>query len=93
MTNGSSYRPEDLLPFAVVCAELHPTPAKLRRMARRGQFPPLLRVTTRHQLVRRADLEAWKAGRWTVAEQVRAASVVEAVLGGVVNRRRRSRTA
>lgn len=79
----------EFLPLTEVAAALHASPQKLLRMARRGDFPALLRVTTKHYLVRRDDLEAWKAGRWTSTDEVRAALVLEAVRGGVVNRRRR----
>lgn len=81
--------PEDFLALTEVCAELLIEPRKAVRLSRLGKFPPLLRVTSRHYLIRRSDLAQWKAGRWTTAEQARAAIVLEAVRGEVVNRRRR----
>ncbi|MFO0449319.1 MAG: hypothetical protein ACK52I_11790 [Pseudomonadota bacterium] len=65
---------EDFVELREACAELLIEP---------------LRVTSRHYLIRRSDLAQWKAGRWTTAEQARAAIVLEAVRGEVVNRRRR----
>lgn len=82
---------EDFVDLRDVCAELLMEPQKAVRLSRLGKFPPMLRVTSRHYLIRRGDLAEWKAGRWTNAEQARAALVVEAVRGEVVNRRRRDR--
>ena len=83
--------PEDFVALLDVCAELLLKPRQAVRLSRLGKFPPLLRVTSRHYLLRRSDLAEWKAGRWTTAEQSRAALVLEAVRGEVVNRRRRDR--
>lgn len=83
----------ELLPLQAAAAELHVKPQLLRRMARRGQFPELLRVTQKHCLVRRADFEAWKAGRWTRAEETRAALVAEVVRGERHPRNRRAKGA
>jgi hypothetical protein len=80
----------ELIPLREVAARLHVEPARLRRLSLRGDFPALLRVTRSHYLVRRDDLEAWQAGRWTTESAARAALVAEAVRGGVVNRRRRT---
>jgi hypothetical protein len=80
---------EDFVELREACAELLIEPRKAVRLSRLGKFPPLLRVTSRHYLIRRSDLAQWKAGRWTTAEQARAAIVLEAVRGEVVNRRRR----
>lgn len=79
----------EMVPLRAVAAELHIEPAKLRRMARQGAFPPLLRVTQKHYLVARAQVDEWKAGRWTTSEATRAAIIVDAVRGPVVNRRRK----
>lgn len=78
------------MPLRVVAGELSIAERKLRKMSLRGEFPSLLKVTCKHYLVRRADYESWKAGRWTSEIAVRAAMVVDAALGQkVVNRRRK----
>lgn len=85
-------RPLELghVPLADVARELHISARKLVAMSLAGKFPALLKVTPRHYLMKRADLDNWKAGRWTVEIAVRAAMVVDGALGQrVVNRRRR----
>ena len=77
----------ELVPLRAVAAQLHVDPARLRRMSLAGEFPALLRITRKHYLVRRAELEAWQAGRWTTESAARAALVAEAVRGNVRNRR------
>ncbi|MFN6192961.1 MAG: hypothetical protein ACK53T_06645 [Planctomycetota bacterium] len=77
----------EFVPLVQVAAELHTTPAQLRRRSLAGDFPPLLRVSAKHYLLRRVDLQAWQAGRWTTEAAARAAIVAEAVRGEVVNRR------
>lgn len=62
----------DLLDAAQVARELLITLSKLRRMAAAGDYPELLRVSRGCYRVRRADHEAWMAGRWTMAESARA---------------------
>lgn len=44
----------------------------LRRMAERGEYPELLRITRGVYRVRAGDHEAWLASRWTSAEAARA---------------------
>ena len=63
--NETPSKTDDLVPLAEVAAELHTTTQRLSALARAGKFPALLKVTRKHYLVRRADAEAWKAGRWT----------------------------
>lgn len=81
----------DKLTLAEAAADLRTTVAKLRRLHARGQFPALLEVTRKHALVLRADFEAWKAGRWRRSDPEREAIVLDAVRGGVKNRRRKTR--
>ncbi|MBL8752286.1 MAG: hypothetical protein JNK15_03210 [Planctomycetes bacterium] len=82
---------DELVELRAVAATLKTTCDKLRRLSLRGEFPPLLRVTRKHLLVRRAEFEAWQAGRWTTAEATRTAIVVAAARGEVKNRRRKVR--
>src|SRR5262245_10818455 len=64
-----------------------PDVQRLRRKAKRGDFPQLLKVDQRQYLVRRAQFEDWKAGRWTMEEATRTALVVETAREAVRNRR------
>lgn len=89
MTETPTIVDGEFVSLRAVAAELCTTPAHLRRMARAGDFPPLLRVTRKHYVVGREAFAAWKAGRWTTEATARAAIVAEAVRGGVTNRRRR----
>jgi hypothetical protein len=73
--------------LAEAAADLRTTVAKLRRLHKRGQFPALLEVTRKHALLLRSDFEAWKAGRWRSNDPERRAIVLDAVRGGVKNRR------
>ncbi|MGE3171193.1 MAG: hypothetical protein AB7O97_01125 [Planctomycetota bacterium] len=41
-------------------------------MAERREYPELLHVTRGQYRVRRSDHQAWKDGRWTLAERERA---------------------
>lgn len=67
------------------------TERQLVAMSLAGKFPLMLKVTPRHFLVKREDLDFWKAGRGTVVIALRAAMVVEAATGArVVNRSRRA---
>lgn len=59
----------DLLDARTVAAQLLITVARLRTMAERREYPELLHVTRGEYRVRRADHEAWAAGRWTSAER------------------------
>lgn len=38
----------EFVPLVQVAAELHTTPAQLRRRSLAGDFPPLLRVSAKH---------------------------------------------
>lgn len=69
----------EFVPLAEVAIELCTTPRLLKRLAQRNRFAPILKVSNKHLLVRRADLEAWKAGRWSSAEGLRAEAVGDAV--------------
>lgn len=89
MTDAPTIVDGEFVPLRAVAAELCTTPAHLRRMALAGDFPALLRVSRKHYVVRRHEVDAWKAGRWTTEATARAAIVAEAVRGGVTNRRRR----
>lgn len=80
----------DLLNLDDVARELLIDRRRLVALSRRGKFPNVLRVTNQHLLVNRGDYEAWKAGRWTHNDATRAALVLEAVRGGVVNKRRKT---
>ena len=75
----------DLVPVHVVCQELRlltprgrPDVRRLTRMSRLGQFPELLVVTRKHQLVRASDYEAWKEGRWRGDAEAQPAEPAEA---------------
>lgn len=75
-------------------AELIVQKQHLVRLARRGQFPAMMKVTQKSYRVRRVDYEAWKAGRWTTTDEVRAA-MVQAIVAAEEppNRRRKGRRA
>jgi len=64
-----AYCADDLVPLSEVAAELHTTVPSLKEQAKRGDFPELLRVNRANYLVKAKDLAAWKAGRWTRAEE------------------------
>lgn len=57
---------------ADAASELLVTVDRLRKMASKRQFPELLRVAKGTYRLRRSDYEAWKAARWTAAEEARA---------------------
>lgn len=63
---------EDVLPetaaLADVACRLGSTVEALKKAARRGEFPPLLRVSARNYRVRVDELTEWLAGRWESAE-------------------------
>lgn len=73
------YEPEDLVPLKAVAEELGVSQQQLKDQAKRDEFPELLRVHSRHYLVRAQDFADWKAGRWTRAEVAIAQMKVEAV--------------
>ncbi len=65
---------EDFLPetvaLAEVAARLGSTIGALKKAARRGEFPALLRISARNYRVRLDELSEWLAGRWETAESV-----------------------
>ncbi len=65
---------EDLLPETIALVEvadrLGSTVEALKKAARRGEFPPLLRVSARNYRVQVDELSEWLAGRWETAESV-----------------------
>jgi len=65
MSQAPAAVPSELVELASVAAELKIARAKLRAMSLRGEFPALLKVTQKHYLVNRAEVEAWKSNRWT----------------------------
>jgi hypothetical protein len=82
----------ELQMFATRAGRRRPDTLKLLTLSRAGKFPPVLRVTRKHLLVRRDDFANWKAGRWTSTEDVRGAMVQDAAVGRVVPNRRRKGT-
>lgn len=63
---------QQLIDVREVCAELGIKLDVLRRMAERGEYPELLRVTRGVYRVRSDEHRSWMASRWTKAEQARA---------------------
>ena len=59
----TNYRAEELVPLTVVAEELHVSLQRLKDLAKRDEFPELLRVTSRHYLMRAKDFAQWKAWR------------------------------
>jgi hypothetical protein len=59
---------EGYRPLAEVARELGVRPSKLRDMARKGEFPPVLRIIRGHEFVDRAAYEAWLSRRWIKPE-------------------------
>ena len=63
---------EDVLPETAALAEvaerLGSTIEALKKAARRGEFPPLLRISARNYRVRVDELSEWLAGRWETPE-------------------------
>ena len=56
--------------FQDVARELGIAPSTLRSACKRGEGPPLLRLTQRCYGVRRGDLEAWKQTRDVIGPKV-----------------------
>jgi hypothetical protein len=75
----------EFMPLAAAAADLHLTLKHLRRLATKGQFPQLLKVTAKHYLVRRVDFDQWKASRFT--KSISTAAAVQAEAPKAVNRR------
>lgn len=55
---------DDLVSLKVIAAELSTTPKALRRLARAGEFPQILKVTSKHFMVSQHAYECWKIERW-----------------------------
>lgn len=68
---------EDLLDAAVVARHLMISLARLQQLARRGEYPELLRIGRGQYRVRRVDHEAWYRANWTQAREARADLLAE----------------
>ena len=76
-----------LLDARDVATQLKLPLARLRRMAERGEYPELLRVTRGEWRVRASDHEAWVAGNWTSALMARSELLMERARAAMVERR------
>lgn len=68
---GRCYDASSWLDAGAIAKDLGITLAKLRRMARDGQFPEMLHVSRGCYRVPRIDYDAWKQSRMTSAEMAR----------------------
>jgi len=82
----------DLMDACEAAADILVSLRKLRSMAEAGNYPELLKISSREYRVRREDHEAWKAKRWTGAV-LRKHQIDRAFVKGdlPVNRRARCR--
>lgn len=77
----SSTAPRDWLNASAIAEALDIEFAALKRMARRREFPELLRVSRGVYRVRRTDYEAWEAARMTSAQMAREELTAERMRG------------
>lgn len=54
---------QEYLPLTAAAEELQVSAKSLRRLSRKGEFPPLLKVTQKTWRVLAKDYQAWKRSR------------------------------
>lgn len=64
----------EFVPLREVARRLHIEAGRLALMSRQGKFPALLRVSQKHYLVVRAELNQWMESRKTTTDAVRDAA-------------------